>query len=260
MRVQSRKKEIYLKSADELAIMRRAGRMLRAILCEVASMASEGVTTLELDRLARSRIREAKAVPAFLGLYDFPNTLCISINEEIVHGIPGKRKLAEGDIVSIDCGVILDGFYADTALTVGIGRISEEAQQLLAATREALDAGLAAARVGGRVGDIGTAVEKVVRRAGFHVIEDYTGHGIGRQLHEEPKVYNTSQERGRRIGHGMTLAVEPMVGVGTGATEELEDGWTVVTKDRSLAAHFEHTVAITRDGVEVLTLDPEGVS
>lgn len=237
--------------------MRRAGYLLRGILREVADMACEGITTIELDRLAHARIKEAKATPAFLGLYDFPSTLCISINEEIVHGIPGKRKLAEGDIVSIDSGLILEGFYADTALTVGIGRISEEAERLLGATREALDAALGAAKVGGRVGDIGAAVEKVVRRAGFHVVEDYTGHGIGRELHEEPKVYNTGQERGRRIGHGMTVAIEPMVGVGTGATRELEDGWTVVTRDRSLAAHFEHTVAITREGVEVLTLDPE---
>ncbi len=252
-----KKPGLYLKSPDELAIMRRAGHLLQRIIHEVVDAAEEGVATLELDKIAYSRIREAKAVPGFLGLYDFPNTLCISINEEIVHGVPGRRKLKQGDLVTIDCGLIIDGFYADTAYTVGVGEISEESQRLLRATRDSLYAGIEAARVGGRVGDIGSAVEKVVYEAGFHCIEEYTGHGIGRELHEEPKVYNTSRERGKRIPNGLTIAIEPMVGVGTGETEELEDGWTVVTKDRSLAAHFEHTVAITDQGVEILTMDPD---
>ncbi len=254
---EERGRQIYRKSEAEIAIMRRAGHLLRRILREVADTAEEGMTTLELDKLAYSRIREAKAIPGFLGLYDFPNTLCISINEEIVHGIPGRRKLREGDLVSIDCGLILEDYFADTAYTVGIGRLEPRNEALLAATRRALEAGVAAGAVGGRVGDIGAAVEKVVREAGFHCIENYAGHGIGRHLHEEPQVYNTSQERGKRIRSGFTLAIEPMVAVGTGRTRELEDGWTVVTADGSCAAHFEHTVAITDEGVEVLTLDPE---
>ncbi|MCC5877160.1 MAG: type I methionyl aminopeptidase [Candidatus Sumerlaeia bacterium] len=249
--------EVYLKSAEEIDAMRRAGHLLGRVIKEVVGAAVEGVTTLELDKIAYSRIKEAGATPGFLGLYDFPNTLCISMNEEVVHGIPGKRKLVSGDIVSIDCGVILDGFFADRAYTVGVGKISEEAARLLEVTRESLRAGIAAAKVGGRVGDIGAAIEKTVKRGGFHVVEDYTGHGIGRKLHEDPKVFNNGRERGRRIGHGLTLAIEPMVNVGTGATEELKDGWTVVSKDRSLSAHFEHTVAVTRDGVEILTECPE---
>lgn len=255
MREPSSRNQIYLKSADELAIMRRAGHLLRRVIREVTAAAVEGVTTLELDKIAHSRIREAGAVPGFLGLYDFPNTLCISINEEVVHGIPGKRKLVGGDIVSIDCGVILDGFFSDMAYTVPVGEISEEAARLLEVTKASLRAGIEAAKVGGRVGDIGAAIEKTVRKAGLHVVEDYTGHGIGRRLHEDPKVFNHGRERGRRIGHGLTLAIEPMVNVGTGETEELKDGWTVVSRDRSLSAHFEHTVAITRDGVEILTRD-----
>lgn len=237
--------------------MRRAGHLLQHIISEVVSAAGVGVTTLELDKLAYRRIREAKAIPAFLGQYDFPATLCTSVNEQVVHGIPNKQKLQSGDLLSIDCGLILDGFYADTAYTVGIGDISEEARRLLKVTRKSLYAGIEAAKAGGRVGDIGLAVEKVVRDAGFHCIEDYTGHGIGRALHEDPKVYNTSRERGKRIANGLTVAIEPMVGAGTGKTEELDDGWTVVTADRSMAAHFEHTVAITHEGVEILTLDPE---
>ena len=248
--------EVYLKSAAEIAIMRRAGRLLRGIIREVTEAAVEGVTTLELDRLAYMRIKEARAIPGFLGLYDFPNTLCISVNEAVVHGIPTKRRLVEGDLVSIDCGLILEGYFADTAYTVPVGRISPVAERLLRTTRESLDAGIAAARVGGRVGDIGAAVERMVHAAGFHCVEGYCGHGVGRSCHEEPQVYNTSQERGKRIASGLTIAIEPMVNVGTSETRELEDGWTVVTADGSLSAHFEHTVAITDAGVEILTLDP----
>lgn len=257
MRHQTGRREIYLKSTAEIAKMRRAGHLLQRVIREVVQAVHPGITTIELDKLAYSRIKEAKAIPGFLGLYDFPNTLCVSVNEQVVHGIPGKRKLLEGDIVSIDCGLILDKFFADSAYTVGVGKISPEAQKLLDTTQEALYAGIDAAKVGGRVGDIGTAVEKVVLAAGFSCVEGYSGHGVGHLLHEDPQVLNTGKERGKRIVSGMTLAIEPMVNIGGSATRELGDKWTVVTADGSLSAHFEHTVAITDAGVEILTLDPE---
>jgi methionyl aminopeptidase len=249
-------KQLYLKSAGEIAIMRRAGHLLQRVIHEVVESAHEGVTTNELDALAHARIKEAGAKPGFLGLYDFPKTLCISINEQVVHGIPGKRRLKNGDLVSIDCGLVLDGFYADTAYTVGVGKVSAEAQKLLDVTRASLAAGIRAAKVGGFVGDIGRAVEQVVSAAGFHCTDGYSGHGLGRQLHEEPSVPNDGKSRIMRVRAGMTLAIEPMVNIGTSAVKELEDGWTVVTEDGSLSAHFEHTIAITHAGVEVLTLDP----
>ncbi|CAN5379333.1 type I methionyl aminopeptidase [soil metagenome] len=245
--------EIYLKSPSELAIMRRAGHKLEEIMAEVYETVQEGVTTAELDKLAYHRIKEAGGRPGFLGLYDFPNTLCISVNEQVVHGIPGKRKLLQGDIVSVDCGLVLQDFFADMAFTAPVGKISPEAKRLLTVTEQSLKAGIAAAQPGGRVSDIGAAIEQVVRAAGYHIVENYTGHGVGRKLHEEPKVYNTAKPRGPKITAGMTLAVEPMINIGTSRTEELNDGWTVVTVDRSLSAHFEHTIAVTMDGIEVLT-------
>ncbi|MBI1292753.1 type I methionyl aminopeptidase [bacterium] len=244
---------IYLKSAAELAIMRKGGLMLEQVLQEVAAAAVEGTTTAELDRIAFSRIKAMKAKPAFKGLYGFPATLCTSFNEEVVHGIPGKRKLQVGDILSIDCGLIYNGFYADSAITVAVGEISAEARRLMDVTFESLWKGIHAAQPGGRVSDIGAAIEEHVRAAGFHPTDNYTGHGVGRQLHEEPKVFNSALPRGPRLVPGMTLAVEPMINIGTSAAVELSDGWTVVTKDRSLSAHFEHTIAITQTGVEVLT-------
>ena len=244
---------IYLKSEAELAKMRKAGLMLEQVLAEVSAAAVEGVTTAELDRIAFSRIKAMKAKPAFKGLYDFPATLCTSFNEEIVHGIPGKRKLASGDILSIDCGLIHDGFYADSAVTVAVGTISAEARRLLDVTLDSLWAGIHAAAPGGRVSDIGAAIERTVRAAGFFPTENYTGHGIGRKLHEDPKVFNTAEPIGPKLSPGMTLAVEPMINIGTSDAMELSDGWTVVTRDRSLSAHFEHTIAITAQGVEVLT-------
>lgn len=254
---QTETREVYLKSAREIALMRTSGHLLQRIIREVTEAVQPGVATIELDKIAYRRIKEAKAIPGFLGLYGFPNTLCISINEQVVHGIPGKRKLIEGDIVSIDCGLILDDFFADTAYTVGVGRISAEAQRLLDVTHEALYAGIDAAHVGGRVHDIGGAVEKIVTDAGFSCVDGYSGHGVGRRLHEDPQVFNTAKKRGRRLVSGMTLAIEPMVNAGGSETRELEDGWTVVTADGSLSAHFEHTVALTDAGVEILTLDPE---
>ncbi|MCC7392509.1 type I methionyl aminopeptidase [Candidatus Sumerlaeota bacterium] len=248
-------KALYLKSDAEIALMRRAGHLLQRIIREVTEAVHPGITTLELDRLAYSRIKEAKAIPGVLGLSDFPNTLCISVNDEIVHGIPSRRKLVEGDIVSIDCGLILNDFFADTAYTVPVGKISAEAQRLIDVTRQSLYAGINAIKPGGRVGDIGAAVEKVVHEAGYHCTEGYTGHGVGRHLHEKPDVPNDSKRAGIRLQPGMTLAIEPMINQGTSKTKRLKDDWTVVTADGSLSAHFEHTVAITRDGVEILTLD-----
>jgi methionyl aminopeptidase len=246
---------IYLKSDAEIARIRRAGRILHAVLKEVAAAAQPGVTTLELDRLARTRIREAKARPAFLGQYGFPATLCISINEQVVHGIPSKRRLQEGDIVSIDCGVVFDGFFSDSAVTVPVGRVSEEAQRLMDVTRESLDRAIAQCLPGNRTGDIGWAVESFVTQHGYSVVEGYGGHGVGRKIHEDPKVDNVGPAgTGERLRRGLVIAVEPMVNIGSGETEELDDEWTVVTKDGSLSAHYEHTVAITADGYEILTI------
>ncbi len=247
---------IYLKSDDELQLMREAGHLLHRIMVEVCNTADEGITLLELDKLAYNRIKEAGCKPAFLGLYGFPKTLCISVNEEVVHGIPGKRKLESGDLISIDCGLVREGFCADTAYTLGIGKVSKTNQALLKATNDSLYAGIEAMTLNGRVGDIGKAVEKVISENGFHIIENYTGHGIGRKMHEEPTVRNDSRVRGKRIQKGLTVAIEPMVGIGTGETMELDDNWTVITKDRSMAAHFEHTVAMTESGAEILTRDP----
>lgn len=252
------KNPLELKSAGEIEKMRRGGRLLRSVLLEVSAAVEPGVSTLDLDKIAFTRIKEAGAKPAFLGLYGFPKTLCVSVNEEVVHGIPSaKRVLEEGDIISIDCGVIQDGFYADCAVTVGVGRVSNEAERLMAVTRASLDAAIEACGPGARVGDIGAAVQETVEGAGFHVIEDYTGHGIGRNMHEAPDVFNHGRRgRGERLRPGTVIAIEPMVAVGTGKTEQLADGWTVTTRDKSLAAHFEHTVAILDQGAEILTIAP----
>jgi methionyl aminopeptidase len=255
----SARKAVELKSAAEIAIMRQAGRMLDGVMREVVEAVVPGITTDELDRLARARIREAGGKPAFLGLYGFPRTLCISINREVVHGIPGKRQLLEGDIVSIDCGVRYKGYFSDRAYTVGVGRIAPEATRLLDVTREALVRAISQCRPGNRLGDIGHAVQSWVEANGFSIVREYGGHGIGRDLHEEPRVENFGAAgSGPRLQAGMVLAVEPMVAAGGGETEVLEDDWTVVTSDGSLAAHFEHTVAVTDSGPEVLTRAGDG--
>ena len=249
---------LELKSPAEIAKIRRAGHLLQRIIMEVVRTVEIGITTLELDRLARNRIKEAGAIPAFLGMYGFPNTLCMSLNEAVVHGIPNKVPLEEGDILSIDCGVLLDGFFADTAYTVGVGKCSAEAEKLMRTTRESLDLAIVHCQPGSRLGDIGHAVQAHVEANGFHIIRDYTGHGIGRHLHEDPKVDNYGRPgSGKRLQAGTVIAVEPMVAIGTGETEVLGDDWTVVTKDRSLSAHYEHTIAITESGPEILTLAEE---
>ncbi len=249
----------YLKSSEELAGMRKAGHLLQKIMLEVMDNVQVGVTTLELDKLAYSRIKEAGARPGFLNLYGFPNTLCISPNEQVVHGIPTGTPIMDGDIVSVDCGLVLDGWFADMAYTRGAGEITPEAKRLLAVTQKSLFAGIAAIEVEGRLSEVGGAIEDTVHAAGYHVVDEYGGHGIGKNLHEDPHVHNRRKDPGghHRIKAGLTIAIEPMVNIGTARTETLEDKWTVVTLDGSLSAHFEHTVGVCGDGlVEILTQDP----
>jgi methionyl aminopeptidase len=240
--------------------MRTANMLVAEILAELASEARPGVTTADLDRLAEKRVLEAGAVPAFKGYRGYPATLCASVNEEVVHGIPSdSRRLSEGDIISLDMGVLIDGFYGDSAVTVGVGKISGEASTLLTITEEALYRGIDAARVGGRLSDIGHAVQGWVEEHGFSVVREFVGHGIGTKLHEEPQIPNYGQPgRGPRLAEGMVLAIEPMVNLGRAGVKVLPDGWTAVTRDGSLSAHFEHTVAITGDGPMILTTRRDG--
>lgn len=247
---------VMLKSSREIEIMARAGRIVADTLQLVRSLVRPGVSTETLDAAAETFIRShPRATPSFKGLYGFPKTLCVSINEEIVHGIPSTtRILREGNIVSVDVGVCVDGFHADAATTIPVGQISPEAARLLAITQEALAAGIAAARLGNHVGDIGHAVQTVAEAAGFGVVRELVGHGVGQRMHEDPQVPNHGQpRRGPRLQSGMTLAIEPMITAGDYATRMLNDKWTIVTADGSLAAHFEHTVAITREGPRILT-------
>ena len=245
---------IVCKSPAELERMRPANVLVADVLVELRGMVAPGVTTADLDRYAEKRVRAAGGVPAFKGYHGFPATLCISVNEEVIHGIPGPRALCEGDVVSIDLGVVLGGFFGDAAVTVPVGRVSGEAAELLRVTEESLYLGIERARVGGRVSDIGHAVQRHVEAHGFSVVREFVGHGVGHALHEEPQVPNFGPAgRGPRLTEGMTLAIEPMVAMGKAAVKVLGDGWTAVTKDRSLAAHFEHTVAITSAGPVILT-------
>ena len=247
---------VTLKSPREIDLMAQAGAIVAGTLELVGGLVRPGVSTEALDRAAEEFIRSHPgASPSFKGLYGFPKSLCISINDEIVHGIPSpKRILREGNIVSIDVGVFLNGFHADSAATFPVGEISPEAQRLLDVTREALGAGIAEARQGNHVGDIGHAIQKVAESAGFGVVRELVGHGVGQRMHEDPQVPNHGQpRRGPRLQVGMTLALEPMITAGDYATRMLDDKWTVVTADGSLSAHFEHTVAITRDGPRILT-------
>ncbi len=250
---------IVCRSASEIERMAAANALVARILAELGSVAAPGVTTRDLDALAERRIREAGARPAFKGYRGYPATLCASVNEQVVHGIPSDRKLVEGDIVSLDMGVVLDGYYGDAAITVGVGRISAEAARLLRVTQAALEAAIAQVRVGARVSDISHAVQRVVEANGFSVVREFVGHGIGTALHEEPQIPNYGEPgRGPRLAEGMVLAIEPMVNAGRPGVKVLADGWTAVTKDGSLSAHFEHTVAVTRDGPLILTV-PDGV-
>ncbi len=250
---------ITIKSERELALMRQAGKVVAEAKVHVMEAVKPGVTTGELDRIAEDVIRKMGAVPSFKGYaaggpIPFTGTICASINEEIVHGIPGKRKLKEGDIFSVDVGAIVKGFHGDSAFTVGVGDVSDEAQRLIDTTRESLRQGIAHATAGARIGDIGHAVQKYAESQGYSVVRKYVGHGIGRALHEDPQVPNYGTPgRGVLIKKGMALAIEPMLNIGTHETVQLEDGWTVVTADNELSAHFEDTIAITPDGAEVFT-------
>jgi methionyl aminopeptidase len=235
--------------------MRAAGRLVGEVLTALTPSVVPGVTTAELDEVAEKMITEAGAIPAFKGYHGYPATICSSINEEVIHGIPsGQRVLQEGDILSIDVGASLEGYFGDSAITVPVGQVSEEAARLLTVTEEALYKAIEVARPGGRVSDIGHAVQKHVEAYGFSVVREFVGHGIGQKMHEEPQVPNYGEAgRGPRLAEGMVLAIEPMVNAGKPAVKVLSDGWTAVTRDKSLSAHFEHTVAITASGAWILT-------
>lgn len=248
---------ITIKSPREVETMAAAGNILATTLARVVDRIEPGVSTQDLDALAEQFIRShTGAKPSFKGLYGFPKSLCTSINNEIVHGIPSKgRVLNEGDILSIDCGVFFEGLHADSATTVAIGEIAEDTGQLLEATRKALEAGIEAATVDNHVGDIGHAVQTVAEAAGFSVVRDLVGHGIGAKFHEEPQVPNFGlPNRGARLVKGMTIAIEPMVNAGGPETRTMDDNWTIVTADGSLSAHFEHSLVIDAEGPRVLTL------
>jgi methionyl aminopeptidase len=247
---------IVCRSQAEIDTLRRVNQLVGRILAELREMVAPGVTTQEIDELAERRVRDAGAVPAFKGYHGYPATICASVNEQVVHGIPSsKRPLVEGDILSIDMGAKLDGFFGDCAVTVPVGTVSSEAASLLKVTEEALFHGIEAVKPGARVSDIGAAVQHHVEAHGFSVVREFVGHGIGTALHEEPQIANYGPAgRGPRLAEGMVLAIEPMVNVGKPAVKVLNDGWTAVTRDGSLSAHFEHTVVVTRDGCEILTL------
>jgi methionyl aminopeptidase len=246
---------IVCRSSAELERMRAANQVVARILAQLAAAARPGVTTADLDALAERLVREAGAEPAFKGYRGYPATLCVSINQEVVHGIPSAaRTLQPGDIVSLDMGVKLDGYYGDSAVTVAVGEVPEKTRELLRVTREALERAIAQVKVGGRLSDIGHAVQEWVEAHGFSVVREFVGHGIGERLHEEPQIPNYGQPgRGPKLAEGMVLAIEPMVAMGKPDVRVLGDGWTAVTKDGSLAAHFEHTVAVTAAGPLVLT-------
>ncbi len=247
---------IVTKSDAELAIMREAGRITAAALRVVAGAVKPGVTTAQLDALAEETIRAAGAKPAFKGYHGFPGTLCTSVDGQVVHGIPGPRVLREGEILSVDCGAIVDGYYGDSAMTFPVGQVSVEARRLMDVTRESLEAGIARCVPGMRLYDISAAVQTVAEAAGFSIVREYVGHGIGRSMHEDPQVPNYGKAgTGPTLKPGMVLAIEPMVNAGRADVHSLDDGWTVVTVDGSMSAHFEHTVAVTEHGPMVLTLE-----
>jgi len=246
---------INYKTDQELAAMRRSGRIVGQILAEVRGLARPGAATRDLDAYAESRARELGAEPAFKGYRNYPASLCVSVNEVIIHGIPSDRVLREGDIVGLDFGILFDGFYGDAAVTYPVGRVADEAEVLIAASEAAFFEGLGQLRDGGRISDISHAIQSCVENRGFSVIRDFVGHGIGRSLHEEPQIPNFGPPgRGPKIRTGLTLAIEPMIAAGRPEVEIQADGWTACTRDRSLAAHFEHTVALTERGPEILTL------
>ncbi|GKH48677.1 MULTISPECIES: type I methionyl aminopeptidase [Anaerotruncus] len=246
---------VVLKTSKELAKMKRAGSISAQALQVGGAAVRPGVTTGEIDRAVRSFIQSKGAIPSFLGYGGFPGSACVSVNDEIIHGIPGGRVIQEGDIVSIDVGAIVDGYHGDNAATFAAGRVSDAAQKLMDATRESLLAAIAVAKPGARLGDIGYAVQSYVEALGYGVVREYVGHGIGTEMHEEPEVPNYGRPgHGVRLVPGMVIAIEPMITEGSPALHVLDNDWTVVTNDHKLAAHFEHTVAITESGPVILTL------
>ncbi|OGO41912.1 MAG: type I methionyl aminopeptidase [Chloroflexi bacterium RBG_16_58_14] len=250
-------RNIVLKSPQELAVMREAGRINAKALAAVRELVRPGVTTAELDAAAEEVIRKHGGIPTFKGYpgaYPFPATICVSINEQLVHGIPGKRKLESGDVVAVDCGTTFEGFVGDSAITIGVGEITPQARRLIEVTEQALSEGIRQMRAGNHVGDISAAVQQHVESNGFHVPREYTGHGVGRQMHEGPQVPNFGfAGRGVLLRPGMTIALEPMVMIGTHRTRVLADQWTVISADSSLTAHFEHSVAVTEAEPFILT-------
>ena len=244
---------VIVKSPEEIALMRQSGKILAAVLHRLREEIRAGIKTCYLDDIAAEELRNRKVKSSFKNYQGFPANLCISVNNEVVHGIPGERVLKEGDIVSLDGGVIFEGFHSDSAITVGVGEVTAQAKELMRVTEESLKAGIAQAKSGAHVGDISTAIQNYVESRGFSVIREYTGHGIGRNLHEEPQVPNFTFGKGPLLRKGMTIAIEPMVNAGDWRTELAPNKWTVLTADGSLSAHFEHTIVITDNGGEILT-------
>jgi methionyl aminopeptidase len=245
---------ILLKSLQEIAKMEVANRIVAEILEGVKEKVQPGIETRELDELAEEMCRKHRVKPAFKGYRGYPRSICVSVNEEVVHGIPGPRRLKAGDVVSLDFGVKYEGYYGDAAITVGVGDVGQKARTLIAATEESLYAGIAQVKVGKRLSDISHAVQTVVEGAGFGVIREFVGHGIGRSLHEDPQIPNFGPpDRGPMLQAGMTFAIEPMTSMGSWQVRILQDGWTAITQDGSCAAHFEHSVALTENGVLILS-------
>ena len=245
---------IYLKTEAEVELLRENNLLVSETLAELGKHIRPGITTLELDKIGEDFIRSRGAIPGFLGYNGFPNTLCISVNEQVVHGIPSDLVLKEGDIVSVDCGTFMKGFYGDSAYTFAVGKIAPEVEKLLSVTKEALYKGVAQAKPGNRIGDVGSAVQEHAESNGFSVVREMVGHGLGRKMHEEPEVPNYgARGRGPLLKPGMVICIEPMINMGSRYIVFERDGWTVRTKDRKPAAHFEFAVAITKDGPDVLT-------
>ena len=245
---------IYLKTPDEIALLRASNQLVGKTLAEVAKYIKVGVTTLELDKIAEDFIRTNGAVPGFLGYGGFPNTLCVSVNDQVVHGIPSNYALKEGDIVSVDCGVLQNGYYGDSAYTFCVGKVDEKVKKLLKITKESLSLGIDSAQHGNRVGDIGYAIQKHCQAAGFSVVRKLVGHGVGKNLHEDPEVPNFGKRgQGVLLKEGMVIAIEPMINMGNRDVVQEKDGWTIRTIDRKPSAHFEHTIAIRKGKAEILS-------
>jgi methionyl aminopeptidase len=245
---------IILKTAEEIELMRQSAQLVSKTLGMLAPHVKPGVTTLQLDKMAEEFIRDHGAIPGFLGLYDFPNTLCMSPNEQVVHGFPTKKPLLEGDIISIDCGVLMNGFYGDQAYTFEVGEVSPEIKKLLQVTKESLYKGIEQCRAGNRIEDISYAIQKHAEAAGYGVVKELVGHGLGRNMHEDPQVPNYGKRgRGKKIENGLVVAIEPMINMGTGRVRQLSDGWSIITADRQPSAHFEHDVAVVNGQPEILS-------